>query len=458
MRRSALKARLAAGIAFAVSAAVASGGAAPPDAPRPAAPSPDAPLAARVAWRPPGTLRIATYNASLNRREAGALQRDLATPDDPQARRIAAVLRRVRPDVLLVNEFDHDDGGVSMRRFATNYLERDRGADPALVAGAAPGVLDGAPLHYAESFSAPVNTGVPSGLDLDHDGRAGVGAGDALGFGAFPGQYGMVVYSQLRIDRARIRSFQQLRWATMPEAALPPGWYDAAALARLPLSSKSHWDLPLRLPGGGTLHLLASHPTPPVFDGPEDRNGRRNHDEIRLWADYLLPRRAGWIVDDAGRRGGLAPDARFVILGDLNADPVDGGSYAGAVRQLLEHPRIAATPAPASAGAVAAAARQGGANSRQAGDPRTDTADFADAGNGAGGNLRADYVLPSRGMAICHSGVFWPTPDEPEYALVGDDTAESSDHRLVWIDVAPGGRCPAAAAASTAPGAAHAAR
>ena len=35
------------------------------------------------------------------------------------------------------------------------------------------------------------------------------------------------------------------------------------------LSSKSHWDVPLRV-GGEVVHFLVSHPTPPVFDGPDD--------------------------------------------------------------------------------------------------------------------------------------------------------------------------------------------
>ena len=57
--------------------------------------------------------------------------------------------------------------------------------------------------------------------------------------------------------------------------------------------------------GSTTLHVLASHPTPPTFDGPEDRNGRRNHDEIRFWADYISPGQSGYIVDDEGRSGGI---------------------------------------------------------------------------------------------------------------------------------------------------------
>jgi hypothetical protein len=370
----------------------------------------------------PQPLRIATFNTSLNRNAAGELERDLATGKDPQAVAIATVIRRVRPDVLLVNEFDHDARGASAALFHDLYLAAQR-AD-----------IDAAPLNFRERYSGPVNTGVPTGLDLDRDGRSD-GPGDAQGFGLFPGQYGMVVYSQLRIDRRRARSFQHLRWAAMPGAALPPGWYSPEALAVLRLSSKSHWDLPLRVDQGRAghgrvLHLLASHPTPPAFDGPEDRNGRRNHDEIRLWADYLTPARSDWIVDDMGRRGGLAPTASFVIAGDLNADPLDGGSHAQAVRQLLDHPRVANAPAPRSEGAAAAALAQGGANASHRGDAAQDTADFSDRPPSPG-NLRADYVLPSRDLVVCASGVHWPAqPDAADAAALA-----ATDHRLVWVDV-----------------------
>lgn len=368
-------------------------------------------------------LRIATFNASLNRSAAGQLERDLATGQDSQAVAIATAIRRVRPDVLLVNEFDHDARGRSAALFHDLYLAAPR-AD-----------IDSAPLRFRERFSAPVNTGVPTGLDLDRDGRSD-GPGDAQGFGLFPGQYGMLVYSQLRIDRRHARSFQRLRWADMPAAALPPDWYSPQALAVLRLSSKSHWDLPLLVDQGRTgrgrvLHLLASHPTPPAFDGPEDRNGRRNHDEIRLWADYLTPARSDWIVDDTGRRGGLAPTASFVIAGDLNADPLDGGSHAQAVRQLLDHPRVSTAPAPRSEGAAAAALAQRGANASHQGDPAQDTADFSDRPPSPG-NLRADYALPSRDLIVCASGVHWPArPDAADAAALA-----ATDHRLVWVDVA----------------------
>src|SRR3546814_2632341 len=54
------------------------------------------------------------------------------------------------------------------------------------------------------AYLAPVNTGVPSGLDLDGSGTVG-GEGrdrgnDAWGYGLHPGQYGMLVLSRYPID------------------------------------------------------------------------------------------------------------------------------------------------------------------------------------------------------------------------------------------------------------------
>jgi hypothetical protein len=241
------------------------------------------------------------------------------------------------------------------------------------------------------------------------------------------------VYSRYPIDEAGVRTFQHFLWKDMPGALLPDGWYTEEELAVLPLSSKNHVDVPVEV-ASRTVHLLASHPTPPTFDGPEDRNGRRNHDEIRFWADYLTPgRRSAYIVDDAGARGGLRRGAAFVVAGDLNADPLDGDSVPGAAQQLLDHPRVQEEPAPSSAGAVEQAALQGGANAGHKGPPQHDTADFLDVP--APGNLRVDYVLPSRRLQITDAAVFWPTTDDPLFPLVGTFPFPSSDHRLVRVDV-----------------------
>jgi hypothetical protein len=197
--------------------------------------------------------------------------------------------------------------------------------------------------------------------------------------------------------------------------------------------------VPVRI-GKQTVHLLASHPTPPAFDGPEDRNGRRNHDEIRFWSDYLAPKSAGYIRDDHGRAGGFRGKA-FVVMGDQNSDPQDGASIHGAIESLIQHSRVDGSYVPRSLGAVEAAASQGGANKAQQGDPAADTADFNDR---VAGNLRVDYLLPSKGLRVCGGGVYWPAQADPAAKLVwGDQPAPSSDHRLVWIDVTAGGaRCP----------------
>ncbi|REK18553.1 MAG: endonuclease/exonuclease/phosphatase family protein [Actinobacteria bacterium] len=364
------------------------------------------------------SIRFATFNASLNRFNAGGLVEDLSTPDNAQAQVIAEIIQLTRPEVLLINEFDFDPEAVDL--FRDNYLEvSQNGADP---------------IHYPYAFVAPSNTGIPSGFDLNNDGVVG-GPDDAFGFGFFPGQFGMVVYSQHPIGE--VRTFQNFLWKDMPRALLPidpatgEGWYSPEELDVFRLSSKSHWDVEIEL-GRHDVHFLVSHPTPPVFDGEEDRNGRRNHDEIRFWADYVSPSRSHYIYDDNGRRGGIDRGEQFVIAGDQNSDPRDGDSIPGAIQQLLNHPLIVDRFTPSSTGGVWASETQGGANESHLTNPAFDTADFSDT---APGNLRVDYVLPSKRLGISGSGVFWPAEGEPHFELTGVFPFPSSDHRLVWVDV-----------------------
>jgi hypothetical protein len=387
-------------------------------------------VAAPAAAHGGSDVRFSTFNASLNRGAAGALRADLSTPGNAQARTIAEIVQRTRPDVLLINEFDYDPQAAHL--FQDNYLSvSQNGAKP---------------VDYPYRFIAPSNTGIASGFDLNNDGAVVTQPGapgygdDALGFGAFPGQFGMVVYSRYPIDKDRVRTFQNFRWKDMPGALLPddpatsaPGdFYSQQELAIFRLSSKSHWDLPIRV-GHQTVHFLVSHPTPPVFDGAEDRNGRRNFDEIRFWADYVRPGSGSYIYDDEGHRGGLRPGSQFVIAGDQNSDPLDGDSIAGAAQQLLDHRWINARFTPSSAGAAEASVLQGGANTTHRTNPAQDTADFAD--TPGPGNLRADYVLPSFGLDVRGGGVFWPVASDPLSRLTGTFPFPSSDHRLVWLDL-----------------------
>jgi hypothetical protein len=376
-------------------------------------------------FQPPDTVRFATFNASLNRNFAGQLVSDLSTPNNVQAKTVAEIIQRTRPDVLLINEFDFVENGVAAELFQENYLSiSQNGADP---------------IEYGYYFVAPSNTGIPSGFDFNNNGVVG-GPDDAFGFGFFPGQFGMVVYSRYPINYDDIRTFQLFLWKDMPGAMLPDDpntpapadWYSPAELDVFRLSSKSHWDVPIQI-DNKVVHFLVSHPTPPVFDGPEDRNGTRNFDEIRFWADYITPGNTSqYIYDDEGQFGGLKPGELFVIAGDQNSDPLDGDSIPGSIQQLLEHPLVNTKVTPSSPGAVQQAALQGGANLIHRSDPAFDTADFADS---APGNLRADYVLPRKNLQIVDSAVFWPLNTDPLFALVGLFPFPSSDHRLVWIDV-----------------------
>lgn len=370
------------------------------------------------------TVRFATFNASLNRNFAGELGDDLSVPGNMQPDSVAEIIQRTRPDVLLINEFDYDPAALA--DFQTNYLSVPHG--------------DAEPIEYPYTYIAPSNTGVYSGFDLDNSGAAGdFVPNDSFGFGFFPGQFGMAVLSMYPIDYDDVRTFQLFLWKDMPGALLPDDpttpepadWYSADELDVFRLSSKSHWDVPIQIENK-VVHFLVSHPTPPVFDGPEDRNGTRNYDEIRFWADYIIPSRSGYIYDDEGNTGGLEPGAMFVIAGDQNSDPLDGDSIPGAIQQLIEHPLVNTKVTPSSEGAVEQAILQDQINDTHLSDPMYDTADFSDS---APGNLRADYVLPRKNLRILDAGVFWPTTDDPLFSLVGTFPFPSSDHRLVWIDV-----------------------
>jgi hypothetical protein len=215
----------------------------------------------------------------------------------------------------------------------------------------------------------------------------------------------MAIVSRFPIDTSAVRTFQLFRWRDLPSHHMPTEFWRDSVASQLRLSSKSHWDVPVII-GSDTLHLLASHPTPPVFDGTEDRNGRRNFDEIGFWKHYLDDHQE--IVDDRGGQGGLPPGQHFVVVGDLNADPARADTTYDGVRamaQLLGHPRVQAPP-------------------QLAGKP---TATFL-------GGTRVDYVLPASALRVLRAGVFWPdsTTDAAGAALA----STASDHRLVWVDLA----------------------
>lgn len=329
-------------------------------------------------WAGAETLRVATYDVELSRRGPGLMYAAILK-NDPQVLAVQQVIAATHPDILLITGFDHDADLVALTAFADGI--------------AAIG------LSYPHRFALRPNTGVATGLDLDGDGELG-GPGDAQGWGRFSGAGGMAVLSRYPIDAGAAQDFSAMLWRDLPGAGLPDGMTgDAEAIQRL--SSTGHWDVPVVTPGG-TVHLLAFAATTPVFDGPEDRNGLRNADEIGFWRAYLdgkLP----W-----------QPPTDFVILGIANLDPDKGSGRRGAIRALLSDPRLQDLTPLGFGGA--------------------DTADFPepdDPVKPGPGNLRVDYVLPAAGIKVAASGIHWPASGAPGAAVA----AVASRHRLVWVDI-----------------------
>ncbi len=326
--------------------------------------------------------------------------RDILSAKDPQTESVIRVVAHVDADVLLITSFDYDANRVALSAFA--------------------GALRAAGTDYPYLFALVPNTGLPTGGDLDADGRLGE-AEDAQGFGDFAGQGGMALLSKLPIDERSARDFGPMLWIDLPGAQLPmvgdTPYFRPEVSARLRLSSVGHWDVPVILPDGTRLHLLAFHNSTPAFDGPEARNDLRNRDELLFWLRYL---------DNM-------PDRRFVLLGDTNLDPSDGDGFRDAMQAFLRDPRLQ-DPMPQSTGATEAAALQGGVNLAQRGDPSLDTADWPDE-DGWPGNLRVDYVLPAAGLSVLNAGVFWPATGDPLRALLGDGEGRASRHALVWVDI-----------------------
>jgi endonuclease/exonuclease/phosphatase family metal-dependent hydrolase len=336
-----------------------------------------------------------------------------------QLRAAAAIIRKINPDVLVLNEIDHDidalaaghDLSLNAQRFIDAYLN--------------PGEKFAG---YPYIYTAPCNTGFLSGKDLDNNGKVATGAdrgrrgygGDCYGYGAYPGQYSMAVLSRFPLQHDRARTFRYFLWKDLPNHLIPEAWYSADEIDIFRLSSKSHWDIPVKI-NDKVIHLLVSHPTPPGFDGTEDRNGRRNYDEIRMWVHYL--NNDSVMVDDSGVRGGLAEDASFIIAGDLNASPRGEAPATGkrAIEQLLDHPRIYDSgPLLISKGAL---------KGRNRGSPQFIERHTVEWGERT---LRIDYLLPSRDLEPVKGGVFWP--DSADNSKDVDLVKTASDHRLIWLD------------------------
>ena len=356
------------------------------------------------------SLRVATYNAALSRDSAGELFEELSAPGTEDATEVARIIQTVRPDVLVLTGIDTDAGAKLAQAFNTNYL--------------AVGSDDRTGVTYPYFYTDQSNAGVESGADLDRDGTIG-GPGDALGYGDFPGQSSMIVYSKYPIDTAQIRDFSSLPWSSVPDNSIPA---DFTELERdiLPLSSVAHWDVPIEI-DGEILHVLASA-TEDVSVTPHAQ--ARNSDQIRFWQDYLESD-TNYILDHRGNRGPLEDNAAFVIAGSLKADPQGHGpAEPAAISELLQSetivdPQQERTLPPTALGRGVLPNNP---------DAEYHTAPVPDT---EGQTYRADYVLPGADLSVTDAGVL-ETGTAHNDVYRGYFGIQSSDnsHHMVWADIA----------------------
>ncbi|MFZ7091186.1 endonuclease/exonuclease/phosphatase family protein [Primorskyibacter sp. 2E233] len=296
-------------------------------------------------------IRLATYAGDFSRKGPGLLLRDLLK-DDPVPGLVT--IMQAAPDIVLLTDIDYDAGQAALKTLRTRL--KDKGLD----------------LPYL--FSRRPNSGMATGLDLDGDGRTG-GPRDAQGFGYYSGQGGQAILSRWPLELTV--DFSGMLWRDAPETLMEQG--DPAHDVQR-LSSSAHWAVSVAHPLG-KITLLTAAATPPVFDGPEDRNGRRNRDEILLWLHYLDGK-----LDQA-------PGSPVVYLGNLNLDPNRGDGLRDAAARVLAHPRLQ--------------------------DPLPDRPTVA---WDAVGEMRVSYVLPSTDLRVSGAGISPPEPD-------------AGPHRLVWVDL-----------------------
>ncbi len=294
-------------------------------------------------------VRVATWHGDFSRKGPGLMLAEFgkAPPD------LTPVLT-VAPDILLLTDFDFDAGSVALTNLRDLLAEQGH--------------------EYRHLFAARPNTGMATDRDLDGDGRRG-GPRDAQGFGWFPGQGGMALLSRYPVSL--LADHSALLWKDVPDSRIAP---DDPGFDVQRLSSSGHWSIRVETPGKA-LTLLALAATPPVFDGPEDRNGRRNRDEVLFWSHVL------------DGKLGTPPDSPVILLGNLNLDPERGDGLRAAAQETLSHARFR-DPLP--------------------GQPtvRWDST----------GPMRVSYVLPDVSLGVDKAGVTPPSPG-------------LGPHGLVWVDL-----------------------
>lgn len=363
------------------------------------------------------TVRIATFNIATASSDSLKVLRDLKSGSQ-RLKNIAEIIQTVRPDILFVQELEYDCSNLRIRLFKDNYLGKSQGGKPAI--------------DYPYYFHFPTNAGVQTGYDLNKDGQTG-GPYDAHGWGLFPGQFAVAVFSKFPIAYDRIRTFRNLKWKDLPNNHRPVSpesgdyFWDDELWPGILLSSKNHIDVPVNI-DGHILHLLGYHAQSGLGDGPELRNSLKNFDEAKFFSDYLngYPFR-----DDKGNEVSFALQDQFVIAGDFNSNPYWSGSLTNlSALQLLNNPLVNQDVAWGKHVPVSAYGKRKEQENKWL-DKRKK---YGTRIRPSGLIERIDYVLPSANLEVVNSGIFWPPLGAKGHGLVAEIEA-GSDHRLVYVDI-----------------------
>ena len=296
--------------------------------------------------------------------------------DDPALIETLQRIATLRPDVAALQSFDFDHDHVALQLVQSRLEE----------------------LGHAMPFRFALmpNAGVFTGFDLNRDGRFDR-ASDRQGYGEFTGQGGIAILSRYPIETQEAQDLSAVLWKDIPATQIPRAYFSPQEVDALRLQSVAAWDVPIRLPGG-VVHVLATQASSPVFDGPENRNGLRNADQLRFWKGYV--------------ENMTQP---FVLMGGLNNDPFDGEGLNPPLRALLGSPALQDTRPRSNPRSVQDPAHLG--------PTLQDTVDWGR----EIGSLRVDYVLPSAGLRVVRSGVDWGSHER--------DHEDMPLHKPVWVEL-----------------------
>lgn len=291
------------------------------------------------------------------------LLRDIQKGEDESLTAITVAIMQAAPDVLVLTDFDYDLDGLALAAFARGFDAR-----------------------YPYLFAHRPNAGLATGHDIDGNGWTG-DARDAQGYGRFAGDGGIAILSRYPIEVDAVTDLSTMLWRDLPNAVLPQvdgvPFFSPDILDILRLSSSAHWIVPIRLPDDTLVSIMAFAATPPVFDGPEDMNGLRSRDELKLW-EHVLDGTFGLTLGS------------FVLAGNSNLDPTGGQGDRAAMAAFLARADLT--------------------------DPHSGTTN-ADWGPESAGKLRVSYVLPSADWQVTGASGSGPLTDT------------GGAHALVWVDL-----------------------